>query len=179
MGELYLFTGGSASGKSAHAEDFLCLRAQGPKLYLATMEPFGREAHARIARHRKLRAGKGFLTGECYRDLAGFHTDSHFDGILLEDLGNLTANHLFAPEPQGAEETLKAILAGIETLRTRCDTLVLVTNEVGRDGLLYPPETNLYIQTLSRLNTLLLPRCVGAWESVCGILIPLKGGPAI
>lgn len=178
MGQLYLFTGGSASGKSAHAEDFLCRRAPGSKLYLATMEPFGKEAHARIARHRKLRAGKGFLTGECYRDLAEFRPDTHFDGILLEDLGNLMANHLFALEPQGAEETLEAILTGIETLQTCCDTLTLVTNEVGRDGLLYPPETITYIQTLSRLNTLLLPRCDGAWESVCGILIPLKGGPA-
>ena len=33
------------------------------------MMPFGKETEEKIARHRRLRAGKGFETIECYTDL--------------------------------------------------------------------------------------------------------------
>ena len=46
--------GAGASGKSAYAES-LCLGHDGPRVYLATMEPFGEEGARRIARHRALR----------------------------------------------------------------------------------------------------------------------------
>ena len=36
--------------------------APSSRLYLATMQPFGAAAQARIARHRALRQGKGFET---------------------------------------------------------------------------------------------------------------------
>ena len=38
---LVLVTGGAASGKSEHAEKIICARAHS-KLYLATMQPFGK-----------------------------------------------------------------------------------------------------------------------------------------
>ena len=53
-----LVIGAAASGKSAYAES-LCLGHDGPRVYLATMEPFGEEGARRIARHRALREGKG------------------------------------------------------------------------------------------------------------------------
>ena len=56
-----LVIGAAASGKSAYAES-LCLGHDGPRVYLATMEPFGEEGARRIARHRALREGKGFST---------------------------------------------------------------------------------------------------------------------
>ena len=49
-----LVIGAAASGKSAYAES-LCLGHDGPRVYLATMEPFGEEGARRIARHRALR----------------------------------------------------------------------------------------------------------------------------
>ena len=62
-----LVIGAAASGKSAYAES-LCLGHDGPRVYLATMEPFGEEGARRIARHRALREGKGFSTLERTRD---------------------------------------------------------------------------------------------------------------
>lgn len=50
--------GAAASGKSAYAE-FLCLGHDGPRVYLATMEPFGEEGTRRIARHRGDARGRG------------------------------------------------------------------------------------------------------------------------
>ena len=44
-----LVIGAAASGKSAYAES-LCLGHDGPRVYLATMEPFGEEGARRIAR---------------------------------------------------------------------------------------------------------------------------------
>ena len=88
---LILVTGGAASGKSEHAERLVCEKAQS-RLYLATMQPFGKSAEARIARHRALRAGKGFATVERTLDLANLRLSRQYDGILLEDLGNLLAN---------------------------------------------------------------------------------------
>lgn len=170
---LILVTGGSASGKSAHAERLLCEHAAGSRLYLATMQPFGAAAQRRIARHRALRQGKGFETVERPLGLAGLELPRRYDGILLEDLGNLLANELFAPS--GAKDAaFGSILAGIERLQDCCETLVIVTNEIFSDGLPYPPETMQYIGLLGRLNAALCARAQAAYESVCGILLPIK-----
>ena len=60
-----LIFGGAACGKSAYGERLACaLPRQGKLVYLATMEPVGEEAQARIRRHREQRAGKGFVTLE-------------------------------------------------------------------------------------------------------------------
>ena len=110
---LILVTGGAASGKSEHAERLVCEKAQS-RLYLATMQPFGKSAEARIARHRALRAGKGFATVERTLDLANLRLSRQYDGILLEDLGNLLANELFAPEGAGAGSAFDSIVAGVD-----------------------------------------------------------------
>ena len=172
---LILVTGGSASGKSAHAERLLCEHAAGSRLYLATMQPFGAAAEKRIARHRALRQGKGFQTVERPLNLAGLELPRRYDGILLEDLGNLLANELFAPA--GAKDAaFGSILAGIARLQDCCETLVVVTNEIFSDGLSYPAETVRYIELLGRLNAAICARADAADESVCGILLPIKEG---
>ena len=171
---LILVTGGAASGKSAHAERLLCDRAPSSRLYLATMQPFGAAAQARIARHRALRAGKGFETVERATDLAGLALPRRYDGILLEDLGNLLANEIFAPDGAG-DAALGSVLAGIAHLQACCETLVVVTDEIFSDGVAYPPETARYIRDLAALNRTLAARAELVCESVCGILLPLKG----
>lgn len=171
---LILVTGGAASGKSAHAERLLCERAPSSRLYLATMQPFGAAAQARIARHRALRQGKGFETVECPLGLQNLSLSQRYDGILLEDLGNLLANERFAPKCAG-DAAFGSILAGIAHLQDCCETLVVVTDEIFSDGLDYPPETARYIRDLAALNRALAVRAEAVYESVCGILLPLKG----
>ena len=162
---LVLVTGGAASGKSEHAEKIVCARAHS-KLYLATMQPFGKSARARIARHRKLREGKGFHTVERSLDLKGLQIDRHYDGILLEDLGNLLANEIFSPDGTA--------LDGVEKLKSYCDTLVIVSNEIFSDGGSYPPETENYLQKLAELHEKIARDADAVYESVCGILLPIK-----
>ena len=175
---LILVTGGAASGKSAHAERLLCEAAPSSRLYLATMQPFGAAAQARIARHCALRQGKGFETIERPLDLAELALSQHYDGILLEDLGNLLANEIFAPEGAG-DAAFGSTLAGIDHLQDCCETLVIVTNEIFSDGLPYPPETVQYIGLLGQLNAALCARAEAVYESVCGILLPVKEGETL
>nr|WP_297282941.1 bifunctional adenosylcobinamide kinase/adenosylcobinamide-phosphate guanylyltransferase [uncultured Agathobaculum sp.] len=171
---LILVTGGAASGKSAHAERLVCEAAPSSRLYLATMQPFDTAAQARIARHRALRQGKGFETVERPLNLVGLAFARRYDGILLEDLGNLLANEMFAPDGAG-DAAFGSILAGIAHLQDCCETLVVVTDEIFSDGLDYPPETARYIRDLAALNRALGAQADAVYESVCGILLPLKG----
>ena len=68
-----LITGGSGSGKSAYAEKYICRvsneNGYKEKYYIATMQVFDDEGQRKIDRHRRLRAGKGFITIEQPRDI--------------------------------------------------------------------------------------------------------------
>ena len=97
---LSLVVGASASGKSEAAEALtLALSPACPRVYLATMEPYDAESRARVARHRALRAGKGFVTVERARDLAELDTSPLLGGlVLLDSLRTLAASQLHRPE---------------------------------------------------------------------------------
>jgi len=157
-------TGGSASGKSAWAEGFItALHRGGPLLYLATMAAGDGESRRRVARHRQARAGKGFATLERPCDLAGLALPPGA-AVLLEDLGNLCANELYAPGGGGEE----AVLAGLENLFRQADHLVLVGNEVAGDGTGWEGMEG-YLQALSQAQMACAARADAAAEVVCGI----------
>lgn len=162
-----LITGGSASGKSAFAEEHV-LKLSGRRIYLATMEPFG--AEDRIEKHRRQRAGKGFATVERPMNLAGLFLPPDAN-VLLECLGNLTANELYTPQGGGPS----AVLAGVEHLLSRCAHLTVVTNEVCSGGADYAGDTLAYMQELARINRILAARANLVVEVVCGLPNILKG----
>ena len=98
---IHLVTGGSGSGKSAYAEQCILDFGGTRRVYIATMQPFGAEGQARIARHRKMRAAKKFSTIECYTNLKEVELEPGSD-VLLECMSNLTANETFDPSgPSG------------------------------------------------------------------------------
>lgn len=164
-----LITGGSASGKSEYAERW-AMALPGRRIYLATMRPWDDECRRRIARHRRLRQGKGFETVERYTDLAG--TDLPVGAnILLECMGNLTANELYDPEGGGEE----AVLRGVDALLARCGHLTVVTNEVFSGGTAYGEDTLRYLRSLARVNRALAARADTVVEVVCGLPNRLKG----
>ena len=98
---LTLIVGGSASGKSAFAENY-AMEAGENRIYIATMQPMDNECLARIEKHRGMRAQKNFQTVECYTGLkqARVPKDSV---VLLECMSNLTANEIYAPEGVGED----------------------------------------------------------------------------
>ena len=163
-----LVVGGAASGKSEYAEQLILRAGALPRYYVATMEPFGAEARARIARHRVLRAQKRFETIECPVGLSR---------VLLPDcLSNLAANELYSPAGAGGEQAaLAAVVDGVESLRRQCEALVVVTGEVFSGGSAYAGDTGTYLRVLAAANRALAARADAVCEVACGLPRYYKG----
>lgn len=171
-----LVTGGAASGKSELAEE-ICCKAGGRMLYIATMRPFGDDAQFRIERHRALRRGKGFDTLECYHGLDKLALPQPCDTVLLEDVGNLVANHLF-----GGEDTADAaqrITDGIFRVSEQAGALIVVANEVFSASQRFEGEMEAYLETMAQVHREVARQAVCVVESVCGLPQILRGELAI
>ncbi|MCM1329924.1 MAG: bifunctional adenosylcobinamide kinase/adenosylcobinamide-phosphate guanylyltransferase [Ruminococcus sp.] len=166
-----LVTGGSKCGKSRYAEKIFD-NFSGKKFYIATMQPYGEEAFAAIERHRKIRAGKGFETIEKYTDIAEINLPENC-GILLECTANLCANEMF--RDGGIFDPTEKIIRGFEYLKSRANALVIVTNEVGGDGVFYEKGTADYIKIMGGINRRTAEISDNVIECVYGIPLPLKG----
>lgn len=167
-----LLTGGSGCGKSTYAER-LARALPAPRYYLAAMRPYGAESLAKIARHQAQRADAGFVTIERETEVGGVELPGR-GTVLLECLCNLLANEMF-DEAGNERDVYDTILADLLALEQKCDTLIVVTNEVGGDGEAYDESTARYLQTLGRLNRALAARFDAVAELVCGIPLVLKG----
>lgn len=178
----HLITGGSGSGKSDYAERKLLEYASHSKrnekrYYIATMMPFGKETEEKIARHRRLRAGKGFETIECYTNLqtaAETLREKESGSVLLECMSNLTANEMYDPSGAG-EKAEESILTGIQKLLAVCDNLVVVTNEVFSDSMTDNPEMDKYLKLLGAVNVRMGEMADQVTEVVYGIPVHKKG----
>ena len=164
---LTIVTGGSGSGKSAFAEDKVLAFGEAQRVYIATMHPFDEESHKRIERHRKMRAGKGFETIECYTGLKDVKLPSGCV-VLLECMSNLVANEMF--EEQGAhEQTVKDIMSGIDELVRQAAHVVIVTNEIFSDAVVFDKEMASYLEYLGKINQAVALRADEVVEVVYGI----------
>ncbi|MGI5893271.1 MAG: bifunctional adenosylcobinamide kinase/adenosylcobinamide-phosphate guanylyltransferase [Candidatus Merdivicinus sp.] len=169
-----LIIGGSASGKSAFAEE-VSQKLGGRKLYAATMQPFDAECERRIARHREMRREKAFETWEIYRGLQTAEIPGKYDTILLECLSNLLANEMYGPEGWQKGDLVSRILDGMQRLWDAAPNLVVVSNEVFQDGDRYHPETLQYMEFLGEINRRLAAKADLVAEVVCGVPIFHKG----
>ncbi len=167
-----LLTGGSACGKSTFGEQ-LVSRIPGPRYYIATMRPYDEECLAKIARHRDMRADKGFETIEQHTDLTEILLPER-GTALLECMCNLTANEMF-DEEGNQREVYDKILKSVDHLAKQCEHLIVVTNDVGSDCRTFDEGTMSYIRTLGRLNQALASKFDCVCELVCGIPLILKG----
>lgn len=191
-----LVTGGSGSGKSAYAESLLS-SCEGIRYYIATMRIYDAEGEKKVERHRKLRAGKGFLTiespmnvgkirfecaGESEQAQYGHEAEMKVQGnaekksALLECMSNLTANEMFTKDGmKSEEEVVEKIVSEIQTLSQKLDNLVIVTNNVFEDGVIYDAGTMEYLRALGRINAALARLADRVAEVVVGIPVELKG----
>jgi len=167
-----LFTGGSANGKSTFAEK-LAAELPMPRYYVAAMRPYGEEGQKRIARHRAMRAEKGFETIEKYTDLSAIALPQG-GTVLVECLCNLTANEIFDPDGAG-ENALEAVMRGLDHLAAQSENLLIVTNDVGSDGGGYSRETMEYVEILGKINRIEAEKAHRVYELVAGIPLLLKG----
>lgn len=167
---MILLAGGSKCGKSTLAEKLLLHLGQDASemIYLATMQSIDDEDKRVVERHQLARAGKGFTVVEQCRSFDTLDLSPN-TVLLLEDVPNVLANEMFGGG--GPAHALKGVLY----LHQRCRHLIIVTNEVGSDGLLYAPETMQYIDELGKLNQALAKAADCVVEVVLGLPQLLKG----
>lgn len=172
-----LVVGGAGSGKSAFAEGLACQLSQ-TRTYIATMASNGSEARARIRRHREQRAGLGFSTIECDGSLEPALGGARRGGVvLLDDLGNLLANALFLPDGTMADptETLELLVGEVVRLYDAFDHVVVVGNDVGRDGPSPYASTATWVRLMGSLCCELASRSDTVAEVVAGLPCVVKG----
>ena len=157
---LVVVTGGSGSGKSAFAEETVLSLGEARRIYIATMQAFDEESHRRIRRHRHMRAGKGFETIERYTELDELLIPKDCV-VLLECMSNLVANEMFRE--------------GVKNLLSQAKHVVIVTNEIFSDGILYEEESEQYKKELGQINQKLAEMAEEVVEVVYGIPVWHKG----
>lgn len=174
-----LIIGGSGSGKSAYAEDYiLTLSKETKNYYIATMQVYGKEGQEKVARHQKLRSTKGFHTIEQQANIQAAlgKMGAGKNAALLECMSNLVANEMFSGEiPKTAMEVAQSIVSGIETLNHGLANLVIVSNNVFGDGDIYEETTMEYIRAMGKINDQLGKMADSVIEVVVGIPIVIKG----
>ena len=173
-----LIIGGSGSGKSAYAEDYMVsISEDRKKYYIATMQIYDEEGKRKVERHRMLRGGKGFSTIEQPVDIgkAAEKMEAEDRTALLECVSNLTANEMFSGEVPGTEEVItEKIVGGIAVLNRELTHLVIVSNNVFEDGNVYDKTTMAYIRAMGHINQKLAEMADEVVEVVVGIPIVIK-----
>lgn len=179
---IHLIIGGSGSGKSAFAEKCAVEGKESYQnlYYLATMAPFGREAAARIKRHREARQEYGFTTIERQTDIGKITEEFNINNsiLLLESLSDLAANELFTEngEMNDSVNTGDRIFADILKLGEKTGKLIVVSDDIFRDGNIYTNETDTYMQMLGQLHIRIADVADTVTEVAAGIPCVRKGG---
>lgn len=181
---MVLVIGGSGSGKSDFAEGEACLLGGehgGQKYYVAAMRVFDEEGRQKVGRHRRMRAGKGFVTVEQFTDVgrAAEAMGEEPAAVLLECMSNLVANEMFDGTAAGngwkrAEEAAGKIVRDVEALRGRAAHLVVVSSNVFEDGIVYEESVTEYVRALGQVNRVLASMADKVVEVVAGIPVTVK-----
>ena len=163
--------GKSNTGKSVLAENLALETGDEKVYYLATMNVMDDAGKERVAKHRRQREGKGFITIEKQKDIAGILDDTgdaKCSTILLECVANLVSNYIFDdpdydfsrcdPE-KDCDDIASKVADEIKALSGKVHNLIIVTNEYDHDSEGYDDATRFYVRTLSRTNELITPFC--------------------
>ena len=189
--------GGAGAGKSAFAES-VAQKLGNRLVYVATMPVVSDEDKAKVERHHRLRAGKGFTTIERPGALSDLPDGG--ETMLIECLSTHVANLMFNPGNTTADAAQKAdclhsgcpvpaatdsgksaahwsetIKAEFAPLLKRKGNTIFVSLEITSDGITYSPETEAYKSVLTAINRYLVQNCDAAFEVVCGIPVKIKG----
>ena len=157
LGYLALVSGGVSSGKSLYAENFLserALKSGGEKIYIATLKYNNNDPEilSRIRKHQAMRANKNFITLECEKDFA-HEKILRGANILLESLTNWLANEFFNDTFINAQEIFKKICREIDYMYEISNNLVIVSDDIFCDGIIYDDLTEKFLKCLAQIET--------------------------
>ena len=163
--------GAAGSGKSNTAENIITsLAKEGAEklFYIATMEKESEAAKIRIARHRKQREGKGFITIEEPFNLENCLEEVKDGYVLVEDVSNLLANNFFA---SGKADLNEQFIKLDEIAKE----VVVVANNIFEEGPSDDKECDNYLRALAKLHMDLTQKANTFVEVICGQEIIRRG----
>lgn len=169
-------SGGAKNGKSTLAQTLAVALANGTRhYYVATMIPTGAEDDARIRRHIADRAGMGFETVECSKNVMDIADP---DGTFLVDsVTALIQNALFPienhyePDLSSAERSADELVQFAKTVRNA----VFVSDFIYSDAGQYTDSTEMYRRCLAGIDRRLARICDMVIEVSAGQTIVYKG----
>lgn len=175
---LVFISGGVRSGKSALGETYVETLATGRKVYLATAMVSDSEMKARVEKHQQDRQYKGFVTLECSEHIGGAAAQLCVgDTVLLDCLGNLLANEMFAngQQEQSTSAIANRLVLELDELCKSCQDLIIISNDVFSEGLFLGEQVEAYRQVLGHLHCALAEQADVVIECVGGVPLYHKG----
>ncbi|MDR0312724.1 MAG: bifunctional adenosylcobinamide kinase/adenosylcobinamide-phosphate guanylyltransferase [Treponema sp.] len=177
-------SGGCKNGKSYYAQRLaeaqrvaqrVAQQADSP-CYIATMKPVDAEDNERIARHRREREGWGFTTVEQPVDIEKILDKcDHNSSFLLDSLTALLANEMFLPDGSVNDNAHNKIADGLRRITQAIDNIVIVSDFIYSDALLYDRLTEKYRESLSKIDKTAATHSDVVLEVVYGNVIIHKG----
>ena len=170
MGKIIFFTGGSRSGKSKFAEEYIYEQKYKNKIYFATAIAFDDEMQDRIERHIK-RRGNTWKTIEGFKNLISLvknDVDSTVDRDIDCDKVDLSVVQEIEDQ---IEEEMSNFLEFIRSKKTDC---VFVTNEIGSGLVPDYPLGRHFRDICGRINQLVAKNSDEAYLAVSGIKVKIK-----
>ena len=148
--------GGSKSGKSSLAQDISKAMANGnPLYYIATMIPFDEEDREKIRLHIEDRAGMGFETVECGRNLLSVVNITDTNGtFMLDSITALLTNEMYGNFDENGvdKESAHRVIKDIKQFADSVNNLVIVSDYIFSDAESYDLDTQLFRSFLAHIN---------------------------
>ena len=175
---MMLVTGGTASGKSAFAEekaaDIARSLANKRIIYIATLCDDSAESAEKIKAHRLAREDLDCETAECFSCEALDAVSNAGGVVLLDCLATFVADVVFGT-CEAAGDLISHIYDCIARLSERCDCLIVVSDMVFSDGETWTGDMKLYMDTLAGVLGHTAAAADAVVEVVCGIPVKIKG----
>lgn len=176
--KLIVVTGGTRSGKSLFAEEYLT-SCSGRKAYVATAQILDEEMKERVAEHRRRRP-EDWQTLEISSGLSAAFPAvlEQADAVLVDCLTLYLSNYLFAHETAGDEEILQGALQEMENIvgavrQTADKTVIFVTNELGCGIVPMSRISRLYRDVVGKVNQYAAGQADEVYWTVCGIPVEI------
>ena len=187
MGKIIFFTGGSRSGKSKFAEEYIYENQYMNKIYFATAIAFDKEMQDRIEKHIK-RRGNTWKTIEGFKNLISLVKNDidSTDVILFDCITNFVSNFMIMDRDidwdkvelsvvQEIEDQIEEEMSNfIEFIRSKKTDCVFVTNEIGSGLVPDYPLGRHFRDICGRINQLVAKNSDEAYLAVSGIKVKIK-----
>ena len=171
-------SGGCKNGKSYYAQRLAKQQKTRPLYYIATMAPTDSEDRDRIERHRYERAGWGFETVEqhCRIEDILYKCDTN-GSFLLDSLTALLACEMFPQSGVVDIEAAERIAVGLKKVLEEIENIVIVSDYIYSDAVLFDPLTEKYRESLAKLDKTAAANCDRVIEVAYSCVIEHKKVP--